>query len=131
MQGNAPPGSTTTSSEEDETKSKIEMMLELMGKALYLPRGVISSSDIVSGNHDANFYFLTYLFTSTDVFTDQRLTRKYRDLQEQIYQANRLWKDLKGQAMMAAVASTEAALGTEMMNQPCPTQVAMTARVRF
>lgn len=81
--------------EDASAEKRLELMINTIGQALWLPVGLINAKDVLAGDAEFNFATMCYLFTTCSPSLDESYYALCNDLRLQVSSAKAKWRDLR------------------------------------
>ncbi|GMF12625.1 unnamed protein product [Phytophthora lilii] len=91
---------------ETSVEKRLELMINTLGQAMWLPLGLLNAKDIRAGHAEFNFAALTYLFVTFSPCLAPDYYSLCAELTQQLKAVKCKWRELQGDSM--ATASTSA-----------------------
>lgn len=80
---------------ETSPEKRLELMINTIGQALWLPLGLLNACDILAGDAEFNFAALAYMFCTCTPPVDDTYVATYSDLKQQLGVVKGRWRELK------------------------------------
>lgn len=98
---------------ETSPEKRLELMINTIGQALWLPLGLLNARDILAGDAEFNFAALAYMFCTCTPPVDDAHLASSLDLKQQLGVVKARWRELRdGGAAAAAATSASASAAT-------------------
>lgn len=81
--------------EDASSEKRLELMINTIGQALWLPVGLINAKDVLAGDAEFNFATMCYLFTTSSPSLDESFYALCNDLRLQVSSAKAKWRELR------------------------------------
>jgi len=95
---------------ETSPEKRLELMINTIGQALWLPLGLLNARDILAGDAEFNFAALAYMFCTCTPPVDDAHLASNLDLKQQLGVVKARWRELRdGGGTAAAPTSTSTA----------------------
>lgn len=80
---------------ESSAEKRLELMINTIGQALWMPLGLIQTKDILAGDVELNFAALAYCFCTCSPFLEDSHYIMANDLKQQLVAVKTKWRELK------------------------------------
>lgn len=89
---------------ETSVEKRLELMINTLGQAMWLPLGLLNTKDIRAGHAEFNFAALTYLFVTFSPCLAPDYYSLCAELTQQLEAVKSKWRELQGDSMTTAAA---------------------------
>ncbi|RLN66867.1 hypothetical protein BBJ28_00015298 [Nothophytophthora sp. Chile5] len=97
---------------EPSADKRLELMINTLGQALWLPLGLLNAKDIRAGHAEFNFAALTYLFVTFSPCLTPDYYALCTELKQQLEGVKAKWRELQGDGITLAAAGGDLTTGS-------------------
>jgi hypothetical protein len=98
---------------ESSVEKRLELMINTLGQAMWLPLGLLNAKDIRAGHAEFNFAALTYLFVTFSPCLAPDYFALCAELTQQLEAIKFKWRELQSDSMVSASSTADPATGEE------------------
>ncbi|KAG7387242.1 hypothetical protein PHYPSEUDO_014527 [Phytophthora pseudosyringae] len=99
---------------ETSVEKRLELMINTLGQAMWLPLGLLNAKDIRAGHAEFNFAALTYLFITFSPYLAPDYYSLCAELTQQLEVVKCKWRELQGDGMATASTTADPTTGEEI-----------------